>query len=37
MSAKNLRIVTGNGCKGDFTKKDAIFNEYNPDIAIIQE
>jgi len=37
MSGKNLRIVTWNGCKGDFTKKDAIFNEYNPDIAIIQE
>ena len=34
---QKIRIVTWNCCKGDFTKKDAIFNEYNPDIAIIQE
>jgi len=36
-SSQKIRIVTWNCCKGDFTKKDAIFNEYNPDIAIIQE
>lgn len=34
---KKLRIVTWNCCKGSFTKKDTVFEKYNPDIAIIQE
>jgi exodeoxyribonuclease III len=37
MSSQKIRIVTWNCCKGDFTKKDAIFNDYNPGIAVIQE